>query len=59
MRTNHAEFDLFISYAHADDAQGYATALVAQIAATHARFTPRPLWLFFDRDGYSSKGQLP
>ncbi len=47
-------FDLFVSYAHLDDAQGWITALVAQIEATHARFTPTPLQVFFDRDAIRS-----
>lgn len=42
------EFDLFISYAHADNEDGWVTALVEAIVAEHARFTPTPLRLFFD-----------
>jgi len=41
--------DLFISYAHADDTDGWVTALVEAIRAEYAEFTPRPLAVFFDR----------
>ena len=47
------EYDLFISYAHADDASddgdGFVTALIAALQEEHAPFAPEPLRVFFDR----------
>src|SRR5437867_3699840 len=40
--------DLFVSYAHSDNQDGWVTALVNAIQAEHARFTPRPLSVFLD-----------
>ncbi len=46
----HEEYDLFISYSHKDDADGWVTALVATLQADHCpEFSPTPLRLFFDR----------
>jgi len=47
------EFDLFISYAHADDRgehAGKVTALVEAIKADYLRVTGTPLRVFFDTD---------
>jgi tetratricopeptide (TPR) repeat protein len=43
------EFDLFVSYAHKDDAGGWVSALVEALRAEHAQFTNVPLRIFFDR----------
>lgn len=42
------EYDLFVSYAHADDADGFVTALVAALQEEHQRFSREPLRVFFD-----------
>ena len=46
-------YDLFISYAHADDrgddAGGWVTAFVDALREEHGRFTSQPLKVFFDR----------
>ena len=47
--SNDAQFDLFISYAHADNGNGWLTALVEAIRAEHGRFTSTPLKIFFDQ----------
>jgi len=44
-----AEYDLFISYAHADNGNGWLTALVEAIKAEHAKFSSAPLRVFFDQ----------
>ena len=44
-----AEFDLFISYAHRDNGNGWLTAMVEAIRAEHAKFTSTPLKIFFDQ----------
>ncbi len=44
------EFDLFVSYAHKDDRDGWVAALVDAIRAEHAQFTNVPLRIFFDRE---------
>jgi len=49
-----AEFDLFISYAHADNSDGWLTALVEAIRAEHAKFTSTPLRIFFDQTEITS-----
>ena len=43
-------YDLFVSYAHADDHDGWVSALVASIRAEHATFTSTPMYVFFDRE---------
>lgn len=43
------EYDLFVSYAHSDDRDGWVSGLVEGIRQEHAQFTPRPLAVFFDR----------
>lgn len=43
-------YDLFVSYAHVDDRDGWVTAFVSALQEEHARFTPRPLRIFFDCD---------
>ena len=43
------QYDLFVSYAHSDDRDGWVSALVEGIRQEHAQFTPRPLAVFFDR----------
>jgi hypothetical protein len=43
-------YDLFVSYAHADDHDGWVTALVESIKAEHAQFTSAPLRVFFDAE---------
>ena len=47
---NSLGWDLFVSYAHADDHDGWLTELIKAIRAEHAEFTPTPLRVFFDRD---------
>ncbi len=47
---NSLGWDLFVSYAHADDHDGWVTELIKAIRAEHAEFTPAPLRVFFDRD---------
>jgi tetratricopeptide (TPR) repeat protein/8-oxo-dGTP pyrophosphatase MutT (NUDIX family) len=48
------EFDLFVSYAHRDDHDGWVTALLDAIRAEHAAFTNVPLRIFFDREAIHS-----
>lgn len=48
------QYDLFISYAHADDKDGWVTAFVEAIREEHARFTPQPLQVFFDTEAIRS-----
>ena len=44
-----AEFDLFVSYGHADNEDGSVTDLVEHIRQEHERFVPsEPLKIFFD-----------
>jgi hypothetical protein len=43
------EYDLFLSYGHADNEDGWISALVAVVQQEHARFSPQPLRIFFDR----------
>ena len=43
------EFDLFVSYAHVDDGDGWVSALVEAIKRELAGFTPAPPRVFFDR----------
>jgi TIR domain/HEAT repeats/NB-ARC domain/PBS lyase HEAT-like repeat len=43
------EYDIFFSYSHADDEDGWVSALVSNIQAEHARYSPQPLGIFFDR----------
>jgi tetratricopeptide (TPR) repeat protein len=43
-------YDVFVSYAHEDDHDGWVAALVKAIKAEHAMFTPTPLNVFFDRE---------
>ncbi len=49
MATQEFPYDVFISYAHRDDHDGWVEKFVAAINEEHARFTPIPLQLFFDR----------
>ena len=51
---NSIGWDLFVSYAHADDHDGWVTELIKAIRAEHAEFTPTPLRVFFDRDDIRS-----
>src|SRR5206468_11511184 len=44
------EFDLFVSYAHKDDADGWVAALLGALRAEHHQFTNVPLPIFFDRE---------
>jgi F-box protein 11 len=44
------EFDLFVSYAHKDDGDGWISALLDAIRAEHHAFTSVPLRIFFDRE---------
>ncbi|MGO9465409.1 MAG: tetratricopeptide repeat protein [Isosphaeraceae bacterium] len=44
------KYDIFVSYAHADDRDGWVAGLVEAIQAEHSRYTPEPLAVFFDRD---------
>jgi len=53
------EFDLFISYAHADNGNGWLTALVEAIKAEHAKFTSTPLMVFFRQSHKAESEQLP
>jgi hypothetical protein len=43
-------YDLFVSYAHADDHDGWVCALVESTKAEHATFVSAPLAIFFDRE---------
>jgi tetratricopeptide (TPR) repeat protein len=43
-------YDLFISYAHADDTEGTVTALVEEIKARQRRIDGQPMRIFFDRE---------
>src|SRR5580693_9311658 len=43
------EYDLFLSYGHSDNEDGWISALVAAVQQEHARFFPQPLRIFFDR----------
>jgi len=46
-----SEFDLFISYARADNADGWITQFVEQLVGEHERFTGgRRLRVFFDKE---------
>jgi tetratricopeptide (TPR) repeat protein len=49
MSSQQFPYDLFVSYAHRDDHDGWVEAFVKAIADQHARFTPAPLQIFFDR----------
>ncbi|BCM94241.1 hypothetical protein IAD21_06144 [Abditibacteriota bacterium] len=49
MSTQQFPYDVFISYAHRDDHDQWVEKFVEAIAKEHARFTPTPLQLFFDR----------
>lgn len=42
--------DIFISYAHVDDKDGWVSGFVESLEAEHARFTPQPLQIFLDRE---------
>ena len=44
------EFDIFVSYAHKDDSDGWIGALLDAIRAEHHAFTSVPLRIFFDRE---------
>jgi tetratricopeptide (TPR) repeat protein len=46
--TKRFEYDVFISYAHKDDHDGWVTALVEAIKVTHLEYETIPLDLFFD-----------
>jgi len=46
--------DLFVSYAHADDADGCVTALVDLIQRAYTRLRNAPLAIFFDREAIRS-----
>ena len=56
MSTLHTRFEIFVSYAHKDNAPvpaqttGWITALRDQILADHRRFSTEPLLIFFDTD---------
>ena len=47
-------YDLFVSYAHVDNEDGWVTAFVEAIRQEHAEFTPEPLRVFFDTDSIRS-----
>jgi predicted negative regulator of RcsB-dependent stress response len=51
---NSLGWDLFVSYAHDDDHDGWVTELLKAIRAEHAEFTSAPLRVFFDRDDIRS-----
>ena len=51
---NDCRYDLFVSYAHVDDAGGQVEALVQAIQEEHGRFTPTPLQVFFDHQAIGS-----
>jgi tetratricopeptide (TPR) repeat protein len=50
-REGPGRYDLFISYAHADDTEGTVTALVDEIKARQRRIDGQPMRIFFDREG--------
>jgi TIR domain len=41
-------FDIFVSYAHRDNHDGWVEAFVAEIQKEHLRFSPKPLRVFLD-----------
>jgi tetratricopeptide (TPR) repeat protein len=43
-----SDYDLFISYAHADDGDGWVAAFIEALQSEHAKYTPTPLAIFFD-----------
>ena len=49
-----ADHDLFVSYAHVDDHDGWVAALLEQLRLEHAAFTPNPLRVFYDRTGIAT-----
>jgi tetratricopeptide (TPR) repeat protein len=49
-RIDTGRYDLFISYAHADDTEGTVTALVEEIKARQRRIDGQPMRIFFDRE---------
>ncbi len=50
MPTQQFPYDIFISYAHRDDHDGWVETFVQAIRDEHARFTPTPLEIFFDHE---------
>ena len=48
------EYDLFVSYAHRDNHDGWVEAFVAAVEAEHARYTPAKLNIFLDLQGIRS-----
>ncbi|NQT14551.1 MAG: toll/interleukin-1 receptor domain-containing protein, partial [Planctomycetes bacterium] len=46
--------DLFVSYAHADDRDGWIEGLVEALQQAYTRLRPAPLALFFDRQAIQS-----
>lgn len=42
-------YDIFISYAHSDDSQGWNSDLRDAIVADHSRFTTSQLAVFLDQ----------
>ena len=46
-----SRYDLFISYAHADDTGGTISALVEEIKVRQQRIDGQPMRIFFDREG--------
>lgn len=51
------QYDLFVSYAHADDHDGWVSGVLAAIEEEHARFTPNRLRVFVDRDEIGTMDQ--
>ena len=47
-------FDLFVSYAHADDRDGWIAALVEALQQAYTRLRGAPLAVFFDRQAIRS-----
>lgn len=48
------DWDLFVSYSHADAVGGKVEALLDAIRQQHERFTPAALRIFFDRESIAS-----
>jgi hypothetical protein len=55
MSADSDQFDFFVSYARSDNADGWVTRFIAELAVEHAKFAPdRPLKPFFDKQDIRS-----
>jgi tetratricopeptide (TPR) repeat protein len=48
---NEEQYDLFVSYAHRDNSDGWVEAFVAEIQKEHLHFSPKSLRIFLDLEG--------